>query len=282
MDFKRIQVVLIIFFLVFDIYLLYMLFSRSEPVMSFNLSSEIPIEERLTERGISYGELNSQTARLPFVVTKQSNVLAENISQLENQEVSLTQDGILTSRFNEPVDLGLGFDDRTTGLSTGQMETMNGFLSDPALFVNGSQYRNYWYVNTANAIYIRMLAHDGRPIVDGTAEIRIMLDDNYMMTGYRQTYQNDIHSIKETREIISQRDAIEIIDERAQTLIPDNSIIHYLTSVYYRSRALEEFSVYSPAWQVVYDNEEGRFTLLVDAVTGTVINQNQLFMPQVN
>lgn len=279
MDFKRIQVVLIIFFLIFDVYLVYMLFSRSEPVMSYNLSTEVPIEERLTERGISFGELNDQTTHLPFVVTQQSNVLAENISQLEGQEVSLTQEGILTSRFDEPVDLGLEMDEATTGLTTEQMQALNEFLSDSSLFINGDQYRNYWYINTANVIYIRMLAYDGRPIVDGSAEIRILLDENYMMTGYRQTYQDDITTLQESREIISQREAIEIIDERAQTLIPDNSIIHYLTSVYYRSRNLEEFSVYSPAWQLVYDNEEGRFTLLVDAVTGTVINQNQLFTP---
>lgn len=279
MDFKRIQVVLIIFFLIFDVYLVYMLFSRSEPVMSYNLSTEVPIEERLTERGISFGELNDQTTHLPFVVTQQSNVLAENISQLEGQEVSLTQEGILTSRFDEPVDLGLEMDEATTGLTTEQMQALNEFLSDSSLFINGDQYRNYWYINTANVIYIRMLAYDGRPIVDGSAEIRIFLDENYMMTGYRQTYQDDITTLQESREIISQREAIEIIDERAQTLIPDNSIIHYLTSVYYRSRNLEEFSVYSPAWQLVYDNEEGRFTLLVDAVTGTVINQNQLFTP---
>lgn len=279
MDFKRIQVVLIIFFLIFDVYLVYMLFSRSEPVMSYNLSTEVPIEERLTERGISFGELNDQTTHLPFVVTQQSNVLAENISQLEGQEVSLTQEGILTSRFDEPVDLGLEMDEATTGLTTEQMQALNEFLSDSSLFINGDQYRNYWYINTANVIYIRMLAYDGRPIVDGSAEIRILLDENYMMTGYHQTYQDDITTLQESREIISQREAIEIIDERAQTLIPDNSIIHYLTSVYYRSRNLEEFSVYSPAWQLVYDNEEGRFTLLVDAVTGTVINQNQLFTP---
>lgn len=279
MDFKRIQVVLIIFFLIFDVYLVYMLFSRSEPVMSYNLSTEVPIEERLTERGISFGELNDQTTHLPFVVTQQSNVLAENISQLEGQEVSLTQEGILTSRFDEPVDLGLEMDEATTGLTTEQMQALNEFLSDSSLFINGDQYRNYWYINTANVIHIRMLAYDGRPIVDGSAEIRILLDENYMMTGYRQTYQDDITTLQESREIISQREAIEIIDERAQTLIPDNSIIHYLTSVYYRSRNLEEFSVYSPAWQLVYDNEEGRFTLLVDAVTGTVINQNQLFTP---
>lgn len=275
MDFKRIQIVLVFFFLVFDVYLLFMLFSRAEVAGTPSEEIELTIEENLSNRGVSFSELSTDKYQLPFVVSETSNHLAENISQLEVPEVSVNQEGVLTTTLSEPMDLGLGLTTETTGLSTEQRQSLQDILEDPALFISGEMYRNIWYVNSEKVIYARMTAYDGSPIVDGTAEIRINLNDNFMMTGYSQTYQGNIVELEKERSILSEREALEIIDRRVETLIPDDSTIHYSILVYYRQTELDGLNVYSPAWQIVYDNVNGRFTLLVDGIRGNTVNRNQ-------
>lgn len=275
MDFKRIQIVLVFFFLVFDVYLLFMLFSRAEVAGTPSEEIELTIEENLSNRGVSFSELSTDKYQLPFVVSETSNHLAENISQLEFPEVSVNQEGVLTTTLSEPMDLGLGLTAEITGLSTEQRQSLQDILEDPALFISGEMYRNIWYVNSEKVIYARMTAYDGSPIVDGTAEIRINLNDNFMMTGYSQTYQGNIVELEKERSILSEREALEIIDRRVETLIPDDSTIHYSILVYYRQTELDGLNVYSPAWQIVYDNANGRFTLLVDGIRGNTVNRNQ-------
>lgn len=275
MDFKRIQLFLVFFFLIFDIYLLFMLFNRAEVESMPFQEVELRIEENLSNRGVKYNELSTEKFQLPFVVSEPNNHLAENISQLETQEVAVDQNGMLTSSLEGSLDLGLGLTSEATGLSEEQRQVLQEVLSNPALFISGEAYRNIWYVNTEQAIYARMTAFDGSPIVDGTAEIRISLNEDYMMTGYTQTYQGNITDLESDRTILSERETLEIIDRRVETLIPDNSTIHYSVLVYYRATALDGLNVYSPAWQIVYDNDNGRFTLLVDAVQGNVVNRNQ-------
>lgn len=275
MDFKRIQIVLVFFFLVFDIYLLFMLFNRAEVASLPTEEIELTIEENLSNRGITFDELSTEKYQLPFVVSETNNHLAENISQLEIEDVSVNQDGMLTGTLSEPMDLGLGLTAETTGFSTEQRQALQDILENPALFISGDVYRNIWYVNSEQVIYARMTAYDGSPIVDGTAEIRINLDDNYMMTGYTQTFQSNITELDRDRTILSEREALEIIDRRVETLIPDDSTIHYSILVYYRQTQLDGLNVYSPAWQIVYDNPNGRFTLLVDGIRGNTVNRNQ-------
>lgn len=276
MDFKRIQVVLVFFFLIFDMYLLYMLFSRADVITTPVQEVEYTIEENLSNRGVQYEELATDKQQLPFVVSLPSNHLAENITQLSGQTASVNTSGVLTSTMDEPYDLGLGLTDDTTGLSTEQRQALHQVLSNPELMISGDAYRNVWYVNTEQAIYVRMIAYDGSPIVDGSAEIRINLDENYMMTSYTQTYQAEIQELDSSKPVLSEREALEIIDRRVETQIPDDSVIYYSIMVYYRSTSLEGMNVYSPAWQFVYDNPSGRFTLLVDGIRGTDINRSQV------
>lgn len=276
MDFKRIQVVLVFFFLVFDIYLLYMLFNRADVITAPVQEVEVTIEDNLANRGVQFNEFGTEKLQMPFVVSVDNNHLAENITQLTGQTASVNTDGVLSSTMDEPYDLGLGINQETTGLADEQRQALHEIISNPDLFISGESYRNIWYVSTEQAIYVRMIAYDGSPIADGTAEIRINLDENYMMTSYTQTYQADITELDSNKEMLSEREALEIIDRRVETQIPDESIIHYATLVYYRSTSLEGMNVYSPAWQFVYDNPSGRFTLLVDGIRGNDVSRIQV------
>lgn len=277
MDFKRIQMVLIIAFLLFDVYLFVMLLSRIQPATGTTPTAQTTIEQELNARNITHSEFAEETMTLPFISSHNYTDLTEEMNQLMNQEVTLSPEGVLTSTFYEPVDLGIDLTSQTTGLDDNQRQILvEQFLSDPAYFIEGTKYRNFWYLNSKRTIYIRMVTPGGEPIVDGSAEIRITLDENNQMVGYTQTLQRDVVTLEAMQPIISEREAIEVVDRRVETLIPDDSVIHYSVFAYYRSQQLNDVNIYSPAWQIIYDNAGGRYTILVDAVEGTVVNRNQL------
>lgn len=278
MDFKQIQRVLIIAFLLFDVYLVYMLLNRVQiPQTDQTQAVQYTIQEELSNRGVEFYEFSEEQPNAPYLMSFESNVLAENIIQLEGQQASVSPEGVLTSTFDEPIDLNIDLTEDTSGLSDeDKLMLSNNYLGDPAMFIEGNSYRNFWYVNTRRAIYIRMTDEQGNPIVNGTAEIQINLDENFDMVSYVQTYQENITPLEESQNLISELQAIENIDRRAETYIPDGSTIHYSVFVYYRSTSLENYSIYSPAWQFIYDNDTGRYTITVDAIHGNVVGRSQV------
>ncbi|UUX33237.1 two-component system regulatory protein YycI [Fundicoccus culcitae] len=278
MDYKRIQVLLIVFFLVFDIYLVYQLlaqvdFGRENVANNQDL---VKIEERLDSRGITlYQELSTDTESLPLIKADYNTVLQDNAGQLVNQITSVSENGILESTFAETIDLeGLIASD-TAGLSLEQASyLMENYLSQDEYFINGDEYRQWWYVPSTRTIIFWMTAYDGAPIVDGSAEIRISLDEDYNMQSYRQTYVTDLVAIEEDEpfDLISQENSLEVLDNRLQTFIPSNAYIVHITLSYAQYTSLNDYQIYSPVWNVVYSYSDGQVgSMLVDAIRGEVL-----------
>lgn len=278
MDYKRIQVLLVIFFFVFDVYLFFQLVTQVDMGTNYSAINEeaVTIEERLENRGITLTqELSNETRSLPLVKADYNTVLRDNINQLENQITTLNEIGVLESTFAESVDLEGLITSETSGLSLDQATyLMDNYLSQDEYFINGEDYRQWWYVPSTRMIFFWMPAYSGAPIVDGSAEIRISLDENYNMQSYRQTYQTNLIPIEEDDpfDLISQEDSVEILDNRLQTYIPNNAIIIHVTLSYGNYANYEDYQVFTPVWNVVYSYTDGQVgSMLVDAIRGEVV-----------
>lgn len=275
MDFKRIQIVLISLFLMFDIYLIFLLIGRS-PIgfNTENSTSTVNIVQEMRNRGvIIQPDLSGDTEYLSLIKTSPNNVLRSNHSQLKNQHVTTSRDGLLTSTFIEPIELSFEINESTRGISDENANVFREkYLKDETMFIRGEEYRNYWYSNQERILFCRMTAEDGTPIVDGTAEIRIIFDDNFNIIGYTQTYQTGYTALEEPKALISSQEAIKILDRRIETYLPNDSEIVSTKLSYYQSLNTEEFNVYTPAWEVIYYRHEGTVTqsVIVDAVRGFV------------
>lgn len=275
MDFKRIQILLIAIFLLFDVYLIFLLIGRSP--ISFNTvdsTSPVNIVQEMSNRGvIIQPELSGDQQYLPLIKTQPNTVLRSNLSQLKNQHVSTTREGLLTSTFIEPIELDFEINEDTRGISAENANTFREtYLKDESLFIRGEEYGNYWYSNQERILFCRMTSDDGTPIVDGTAEIRIIFDENFNIIGYTQTYQTGYTTLEEPKTLISSQEAIKILDRRIETYLPNDSEIVSTKLSYYQSLKTKEFNIYTPAWEVIYYRHEGTVTqsVIVDAVQGFV------------
>lgn len=275
MDFNRIQKLLVVFFLSFNVYLVFLLIDRI-PTQSKETTnpSDISIVQDMRNRGVIIRpELSTETEHLPLIKTEPNNYLREQQSQLKNQRYSLNREGLLTSTFIEPVTLDFEINETSSGLSAENAQIFREkYLLDETMFIDGEAYGNYWYSNQENILFCRMTAADGTPIVDGSSEIRVIFDDNFNMIGYTQTYQSDYTVLEEPKALISSQEAINIIERRIETYLPNDSEIVSATLSYYQSLETSQFNVYTPAWEIIYYRHEGTIThsVLVDAVRGFV------------
>ena len=278
MDYKRIQVLLLAFFIVFDFYLLHMLFLRVESTDSGTPSQVTEnIESSLTSRGITFQSFSNKKETKQIIQSDQSNFLEDHLDQLDHQTVRMDKE-TLVGTFDEPVDLGLGLDNQSSGLDEDQYRQLYlNFLSKADWFINGDLYKSYWYLPSDRLLVLRMTSLDGDVIVDGSADLRLYFDENYKLVSYTQTYQEGISQTDTQYKTLSEKEAMEILGRRVETAIPDNSTIISSRLAYFKSSSVDGLNVYSPAWEFIYSRSDGSLrVVMVDAVRGKVVERSQL------
>ncbi len=278
MDYKRIQVLLLAFFIVFDFYLLHMLFLRVESTDPGTPSQVTEnIESSLTSRGITFQSFSNKKETKQIIQSDQSNFLADHLDQLDHQTARMDKE-TLVGTFDEPVDLGLGLDNQSSGLDEDQYRQLYlNFLSKADWFINGDLYKSYWYLPSDRLLVLRMTSLDGDVIVDGSADLRLYFDEDYKLVSYTQTYQEGISQTDTQYKTLSEKEAMEILGRRVETAIPDNSTIISSRLAYFRSSSVDGLNVYSPAWEFIYSRSDGSLrVVMVDAVRGKVVERSQL------
>lgn len=278
MDYKRIQVLLLAFFIVFDFYLLHMLFLRVESTDPGTPSQVTEnIESSLTSRGITFQSFSNKKETKQIIQSDQSNFLADHLDQLDHQTARMDKE-TLVGTFDEPVDLGLGLDNQSSGLDEDQYRQLYlNFLSQEDWFINGDLYKSYWYLPSDRLLVLRMTSLEGDVIVDGSADLRLYFDEDYKLVSYTQTYQEGISQTDTQYKTLSEKEAMEILGHRVETAIPDNSTIISSRLAYFRSSSVDGLNVYSPAWEFIYSRSDGSLrVVMVDAVRGKVVERSQL------
>lgn len=294
MDFKRIQLLLILFFVVFDIYLAFLLSERGGfSQAANNAATPVNAVQEMKNRGVviaPYIDLNQEQEDLWILKNAPSRELRAKRQQLVNQQVSISPEGILTSDFDQPVELSisLGRDGKSSQLTADDFKWLQeNILSDASLFINGDLYTNAWYLPQDKIIICRMTTpefaeEDSQStrlaIADSTSEIRILLDDDYNMISYIQTYQAPLIALEKTGPLISAFKAIETIENRIDTTLPNDAKIFSLSLSYYQSVATANFNIYTPAWEVIYYRQENgqAQSILVDALKGKVVDSKNI------
>ncbi|MGX7076588.1 two-component system regulatory protein YycI [Globicatella sanguinis] len=279
MDFKRIMLMLTLFFLIFDIYLGFRVFQQvqSTTIRQSDFQQQ-SIEQRLQARDITLlSPLNEEEVEGTLIKTEANTVLRDGMNQLTDQQVIFSDDDVLTATFDEPLNMEGQITPETSTLPSEVAKFIRDqYLLNDELFIEGGAYTQYWYLPTNRTIVFWMTAINNTPIVDGSAEIKLQLDENYNIASYTQTYQHNFVTLDEDKpyKLITAREAIEVLDTRIQTNLPSNSTIIHVTLSYIKYKEWDEINIYLPVWNVVYQRSEGQTgSMLVDAIKGQVMER---------
>lgn len=279
MDFKRIMLMLTLFFLIFDIYLGFRVYQQvqSTTIRQSDFQQQ-SIEQRLQARDITLlSPLNEEEVEGILIKTEENTVLRDGLNQLTHQQVNLSDENVLTATFDEPLNMEGQITPETSTLPSEVAKFIRDqYLLNDELFIEGGAYTQYWYLPTNRTIVFWMTAINNIPIVDGSAEIKLQLDENYNIASYTQTYQHNFVTLDEDKpyKLITAREAIEVLDTRIQTNLPSNSTIIHVTLSYIKYKEWDEINIYLPVWNVVYQRSEGQTgSMLVDAIKGQVMER---------
>lgn len=266
MDYRRIQIILIVTFSLLNIYLLTVFLEKNEEFNFGDPSTTVNLEEGLRNDNITSPELSRKNEDVVVIKTDKNTELREKSPSLKNQTTRM-ENTLLFSVLSKPIEL----DFETVNIPLAdRLAPLQDFINSGNV-LNGHKYQflSYQAMNQ-QIVYVQYTA-DGLPIADGTASLVFHFNSDHEVISYEQTYVGDTEPQGRTRKVISEQAAIESLYLNNQ--IPGDSSIKLLTLSYYQTLSLKDMNIYSPMWYVEIARENVPIQIKrVDALTGNIIS----------
>lgn len=282
MDFRRIEHILIIAFLLLNIFLGYVFVSKNSLLfMNQTDQADIDVAQEMQSDNIVYPELETESRKLPLIRAERHRELSEQMNGIDTEEQTVTMGNSerLFGRFSEPIELtDLTSDISSTDITESILAPINAILNDGTIIEGGSYEYQMYYPQERMIRYVQKTTTDA-PIVDSTSEIIFLLDDNLNVVSYEQTNTGSTISQGDARHLISQASALE-------NLYLNNRLSHNSTIIdshlgYYTTLPLVDMIMYSPVWVFMLQTEDGGITTLyIDAITGAMIQNDGIITSQ--
>lgn len=266
MDYKRVQIILIITFSILNIYLLTVFLEKDDELNFGNPSTTVNLEEGLRNDNIESPELSRENEEVVVIKTDKNTFLREKSPTLKNQTARM-ENNLLFSVLSDPIKLDFGTADITL---MNRLKPLQAF-KDSGNVLDGPRYEFLSYQAVNQRIVYVQYTDDGFPIADGTASLVFHLNSDGEVISYEQTYAGVPEPQGRLRNVISQQAAIESLYLNNQ--IADDSTIKLLTLSYYQTLSLTDMNIYSPMWYVEITRENTVVQIKrVDALTGSIIS----------
>lgn len=267
MDFKKIESIFLITFLFLNIYLLIGFLNRSDLQYASTAPGQVNLIREMEQIGIELPTLNEEDQSVYYVQADRNELLEENIDQLENQAGSIAQDGTLyTSILSDPIEIEGNPDD---GFTEADYARLDAFIESGAVLF-GEEYAYLRYDNAENRfVYAQQV--EGIPVADGTSEISLFYGSDGNIISYQQSYAGPMTLQGSPLEVITDRQAIEILFQNNE--ISSNSIVRQPILSYQRTLYLEDLSMYGPIWYIPVIDSNGERVLRVDAFERSIISE---------
>lgn len=267
MDFKKIENIFLITFLLLNIYLLVSYFNRNDIQQASSSSGQVNLIREMEQIGIELPTLQEEERNVFYVQADSNQLLEENVDQLENQAGSVAEDGSLyTSILSDPIEIEGNPDD---GFTEQDYANLNAFMINGSVLF-GEEYTYLRYDRSQNR-FVYAQEVEGIPVADGTSEVSLFYGSDGNIISYQQTFAGPMIPQGSTQTIITDRQAIEVLFQNNE--ISSNSIVGQPILSYYRTLHLEDLSMYGPVWYIPVRDTSGEKILRVDALERTIISE---------
>lgn len=270
MDFRRIEWLFLVAFIVIDIFL-FAAFQRDTSgetdTSSNRSSSDTTILKEMRADNISFKAPSKKSGKGYYISTSNDSSIKSNLTSLSNQTVRYQSDGTITSTFKTPI----------TGVATQHPDkTLDTVVSNSTLILNGTDYTYNAKLSSRNTVVYTQEGADG-PIYSRYGEIRFSLTNAGTVTGYTQGYLANVSTLREKTETISERKALIWLYQYNQ--IPNNTKVVWTKLAYTRYFNLKNSSVYIPTWVVAVKSNSGNNAGVlqlkhVNAFTGAILTND--------
>ena len=273
MDFRRIQYILIVAFLILDLFLLNIFVGKNSVYFlnDYNRSTAPSVQKEMNLEELTETSVSDETGELPFVAGQLDlEAWQEEAEKLTDQEVTVDSKGRLFSKLDRPIPVAsLQKGTAEDAWSVSDFKEVNDF-KDSSQLLNGKDYQFAYYNPRKSTITYYQEAYDGHGIIDGTGDLIFHLNDKQEVDAYEQSYAGETQVQGEDRPLISEKQAIENLYLNDE--IPNKATVVKVKIGYRTSLALDQLHMYKPIWTIyIRHNDDEIETEYVDGINGTII-----------
>ncbi|MFC4354783.1 two-component system regulatory protein YycI [Chryseomicrobium palamuruense] len=258
MDWSRTKTIFIVVFSILNVMLMWLYLDRYNESIGLQgtLTGTTPIEESLTMDNIEVPRLANMPNQVAYVSGTVHNFTPEELDMLENVAVTIESADVLMGTLMEPVAVS----------ETMDLETI---VQEHAF--NGDEYE-IWSSDAESRTAVFFQQVNERDVYYNTkATIEITWNENNEVTGFTQTYLDNLEDYNEERTLISYMSAIEVLYNRA-LLQPGSDVINVELG-YSTLAQLGETQVFSPTWSVLIELPDGTMKeYFVNAIDSRVLD----------
>ncbi|RRK10498.1 regulator [Lactiplantibacillus garii] len=236
MNFRKIEWIFLIAFVVLDVFLAFM-FVQTSSTTSTKSSSDTAttIISEMRADNISFKNPDTKESTGYYIAGNNESGLKQHLSQLTEQTTRIQSTGKLTSTLRTARDMD------TTNLKA----ELTTFMKQPSNVIHGDEYvYDAALSSSGDYVFVQKVA-DGE-ILTGTGQVHLLVNKNNQLTGYTQSYVNNVKTLREKAVTISEKKALVALYQYNQ--VSNNSRIVWGRLGYSRLLKLKDSSVYVPTW----------------------------------
>lgn len=263
MNFRRIEIIFLVTFIAIDIFLFGM-FQKNTDLQAENVSqgdSNAKIVKEMRNDQIRVDDLSNKKGFAYYLSGTQDDLLRDQMGQLVNQTPHYIGHE-LESEFKEPV----------TVSADAPQKTINRMMSDPTFILFGDEYTYNKQLSTSRTIVYSQKAMGGL-MYSSEAQIRFALNSNHQIVSYSQTYLQDIKSLREKSETISETRALIWLYQYNE--IPNNTKVAWTELGYTKLLSIDDDRVFIPTWIIAIKPQNSTQVQIkrINAFTGGIIKE---------
>lgn len=254
-DFKKIQQIFLVAFILIDIFL-FLMYQQNSNIQSDNTqtSNETVLKEMRRVR-IKFDDPSNKTGNGYYLSAVKNTNLNPQVDNLNNQKIKISNDEI-HSNLNQPISINPD----SPSDSIDQLLERNNFILD------GKSYKYNQDLSIKNQIVYTQKTY-GLDFYG--SKITFKVQDNQIVS-YVQNNLIDVKVLKEKSETISAEKAITLLYQ--YNGIQDDSSILWTKLTYTKSLKIDNSGVYIPTWLIAIKKDNQINYKKINAFDGSVIN----------
>lgn len=265
MNFKRIQWIFLIAFLIFDVVVgCELLLQNRFTISNSGQNKQSTVLKEMRADSITYGALSKKQPNAYYISGSRSGdggALEQGMVDLHNQ-TSRFANNQLTSEFDSPIKVSAAHPNKK----------LDKLIKRSRNVPLGKHYRyNAQLSDKKTVVYTQMIK--GQPVLASDGQLRFHLNNNRAVTGYTQGYIEGAATLQQRMTTISQQHAVIWLYRHNQ--IPNNSQVRWAILGYTKLLTTNNRNrvVYVPTWAVqIRTKTSGTYQRLnVNAFNSTVM-----------
>lgn len=264
MQWGKIKTLLILSFLVLDVYLFMQFMDKKENMdLSFLEYKESSIEEQLAADAITIHNLPEKEYEETFITVKQKEFSEKDLVSIKGQHPLIYNNYFVISKLDKPLSVPA---DMTT-------EAMVGLLQGT---VYGGDEYTYWGHDEELNVLIYFQNKHGQPVYyNQNGLVLLFLDEEDKVSFYTQTMLGDADTLSENKKLIKPMQAIEVLYS-ANELSTNDDITSVSIGFHTRIPLESGVQVFAPVWRVNVNGEKNYFINALEGLTNTTDDETFL------